>query len=136
MSYAIIENDVVVNIAEASAEFASEMGWVELPDGAGIGWGYEGGAFLPPVPVEVTPVLSPLSRRQLRLALLSIGVTADDIEAYIAAIPDPQDRAAALIEWQDASAYERGHPLLVDIAAAMGLVAEQVDVLWIWAAAL
>jgi hypothetical protein len=75
-----------------------------------------------------------ISRRQLRLGLLSIGVTADDVEAEIATIADAQERAAALIEWQDASAYERDHPLIAQVADALGLPAEQVDDLWLWAA--
>jgi hypothetical protein len=77
-----------------------------------------------------------LTRRQLRLGLLSIGLTNDDIETHIASIEEPSERAAALIEWQDASSYERDHPVLVDVATALGLPPEQVDALWLWAAGL
>ena len=87
-----------------------------------------------PAPDPMPVALPPLSRRQLRLALLSIGVTAGDVEAHIAAIADPVDQAAALIEWQDAGSYDRDHPLLLDVAAAMELPPEQVDALWMWAA--
>ncbi|WP_186415411.1 hypothetical protein [Pannonibacter sp. P2PFMT1] len=88
-----------------------------------------------PAPYEPpAPVLPPLTRRQLRLALLSIGVTAEDVEAHIAAITDPAEQAAALIEWRDSNTYDRGHPLVADIAAAMDLPPEQVDSLWAWAA--
>ena len=82
------------------------------------------------------PALPPLTRRQLRLALLSIGVTAEDVETHIAAITDPVERAAALIEWEDATHYKRDHPLVADVAAAMELPPEQVDDLWRWSAAL
>ena len=111
--------------ATAEGEFARWLGgaWEVLTE-------------LPPPPPAPAPVLPPLSRRQLRLALLSIGVTAGDVEAHIAAIADPVDRAAALIEWQDAGSYDRDHPLLLDVAAAMELPPEQVDALWIWAAGL
>lgn len=80
------------------------------------------------------PLMPTLTRRQLRLALLSIGVTAETIESQIAAITDPQERAAALIEWQDANTYERDHPLITDIATALKIPSDQVDILWRWAA--
>lgn len=80
--------------------------------------------------------LPPLTRRQLRLALLSIGVTAEDVEVHIADIPDPIERAAAMIEWEDATHYKRDHPLVADVAVSMALPAEQVDALWVWAAGL
>ncbi len=40
MKYAIIENNLCVNIIEASAEFAESMGAILLPDGYGIGDSY------------------------------------------------------------------------------------------------
>lgn len=96
------------------------------------GWSVTAEAYAPPVPPP--PILPPLTRRQLRLALLSIGVTAEDIKTHIAAITDPVDRAAALIEWEDATHYKRDHPLVADVAAAMELPPEQVDAIWGWAA--
>ena len=87
----------------------------------------------PPSPPE-PPSLAPLTRRQLRLGLLSIGVTAEDVEAQITAITDPVDRAWAIIEWEDATHYKRDHPLVTGVAAAMELPPEQVDALWVWAA--
>ncbi len=92
-------------------------------------------ATFPPVE-PVVPILPTLTRRQLRLGLLSIGLTNDDIEAHIATIEDPIERAAAVIEWQDASTYERDHPVLVEVATALGLPPEQVDALWLWASGL
>lgn len=91
-----------------------------------------------PVPElpAVAPILPPLSRRRLRLGLLSIGIRAPDIEAVIAAIPDAEAREWAMIEWQDASEYERNHPLIADVAETLHLPAEQVDALWLWAAGL
>ena len=45
--YAIIEDNVVVNVAEAEAEFAATQGWIEAGD-AGIGWLWDGESFSPP----------------------------------------------------------------------------------------
>lgn len=50
MRCAIIENNKVVNTAEASAEFAEKMGWIPS-DVATIGDVYENGEFIkPPTP--------------------------------------------------------------------------------------
>lgn len=89
-----------------------------------------------PEPSPAPIVLPPLTRRRLRLGLLSIGIRSADIEAVIAAIPDAEAREWAMIEWQDASEYERDHPLIADAMAALDLPAEQVDTLWLWAAGL
>lgn len=37
MRYAIIENEICVNIVVSDAAFAAQMGFVELPDEFGIG---------------------------------------------------------------------------------------------------
>lgn len=76
------------------------------------------------------PPLAPLTRRQLRLGLLSNGITTADVEAAIAAIPDPMDRAVAEIEWADASTYERDHHLIEQVGSALGLTHEQIDTMW------
>lgn len=47
--YAIIENNVVVNIAVAEEDFAAERGWVFLPFGVGIDWLYDGSTFSAPL---------------------------------------------------------------------------------------
>jgi hypothetical protein len=51
MRYAILENNKVVNIAVATPEVAAERGWVECPNGVGIGWTFDGfNEPLPPPP--------------------------------------------------------------------------------------
>lgn len=88
----------------------------------------------PPEPGIAAPMFPTLTRKQLRNGLLSIGVTSGDVEAQIAAILDPLEREAALIDWQDTQAYQRTNPLVNQIGVAMGLPSEQIDALWIWAA--
>ena len=58
MNFAIIESGLVVNVALADPSFASQQGWIQLPAGAGIGWRYQGGTFLPPLPAP-EPALVP-----------------------------------------------------------------------------
>ncbi|WP_137136613.1 hypothetical protein [Rhizobium sp. FKY42] len=89
----------------------------------------------PPVIDPSTPFFPTLTRKQLRNGLLSIGVTSAEVEAQIGTIADPLEREAALIDWQDTQNYRRDNPLVNQIGAAMGLPPEQIDALWMWAAA-
>lgn len=45
-SYAVIENDKVVNVVVTDEYFAQEQGLVEITSGAGIGWDYINGIFV------------------------------------------------------------------------------------------
>lgn len=90
-------------------------------------------ALPPPAP----PFVPALHRRQLRLALLGLGITNTQVEAKIATMPGtPAQREAALIEWQDALTYRRDHPLVVMLGAALGLTEAQIDNAWQGAATL
>lgn len=81
--------------------------------------------------------LPALSARQLRLALLRLGLTGAQVEAQIAAMPGTDaDREAALIEWEYATTYQRDHQLVVALGAALGLTAAQIDAAWREAATL
>ncbi|MCE2761891.1 MAG: hypothetical protein LW713_12865 [Acetobacteraceae bacterium] len=88
-------------------------------------------ALPPPAPPHVPTI----TRRQLRLALLRLGVTGDQVEAKIAAMPGtPIEREAAMIEWRDSGTYERDHQLVVALGAALGLTEAQIDAAWMEAA--
>lgn len=80
------------------------------------------GGIVEPVPEVITP-------RQAKIALLQAGLL-DDVEAGIAAIPDETTRRIAQVEWEYAQEVRRDWPLLNDVAAAIGLTAEQVDELF------
>ena len=62
--YAIIENNLVTNVVVASAEIASEHGWIACPN-AGPGWKYVNGQFVEPDPVVVTPPPTPTKEQLL-----------------------------------------------------------------------
>jgi len=89
---------------------------------------FDGGAAPSPFPAPT------LTARQLRLGLISAGITLVSVEAAIAAIPDDNERAVASVEWQYASQYRRDHPLIAQIGMALGLQPEVIDNLWAAAA--
>ncbi len=127
--------NVIIGISRLSGPVdAPHMILIE-GDAPEIGSTWTGSEWTAPPPPEPAP-LPPLTRRQLRLGLLSIGITAEDVEVQINAIADPTERAYGMIEWQDATQFRRDHPLLAQVAAAMELPAEQVDDLWGWAGGL
>jgi hypothetical protein len=84
-----------------------------------------------PDAAQQPPLMPPLTRRQLRLALLRLGMTGAQVEAQIATMPGtPAEREAALIEWQDSATYRRDHPLVIALGAALGMTDAQIDDAW------
>ena len=76
------------------------------------------------------PPLKPLTRRQLRLALIMNGFALANIEALINQIEDDMQRQIIQIEWQDATVFERNNSSLFAMAALIGLSSSQIDELW------
>ena len=83
----------------------------------------------PPVPQSVTA-------RQIRLWLVGHGVSLAAVDAAIDAIPDATQREMARVEWGWAPYIERAHPMLMPLAAALGMSEGQVDAAFIQAASL
>lgn len=78
----------------------------------------------------------PLTPRQLRLVMVHLGLTDSDVEAQIAAIVDDSERAAASVEWEWATQYDRNHWLVEHLRVAMSFDSNEFDDLWIWGASL
>lgn len=87
-------------------------------------------------PEEKRERMSSLSARQFRLGLIQSGRSLAQVDTVIAAIEDPEERAAAEVEWQYATSFNRTHPLVVSLSAALGFTPEEVDALWEQALAL
>jgi len=93
---------------------------------------------LTPVEIEAVQkarVPQTVTRRQARQALLLAGLL-DNVQPAIDSIADPVQRSMAQIEWDDSQQFERKRPLLIALAAALGLGEEALDNLFIQAARL
>lgn len=80
--YAIIESDLVTNIAEAEAAYAESQGWLLAPDNVGPGYAYDtttGTWTAPPVPVSV------INQQE---TVTQVGKDLETILAWLAANPD------------------------------------------------
>lgn len=77
-----------------------------------------------------------VTARQIRLWLVTHGVSLGAVAAAIQAIPDAATRATVAVEWEYAPYIERGHPMILPLAAALGMTSEQVDAAFREAAAL
>lgn len=76
-----------------------------------------------------------VSPRQIRLALLQLGVNGSMIDTALNSLPEPE-KSMALIEWNHASYFERNWPLVNQVAAILGWTESQIDDLWILAGTL
>ena len=75
-----------------------------------------------------------VTMRQARLALLDAGLLGDVLPA-IDALPEP-DRSVAKIEWEYSSHVHRHQAFVQSIGVALGLGGDQLDELFVKAAAL
>ncbi|MGF9694696.1 hypothetical protein AAIH46_17890 [Rhizobium sp. 0TCS1.26] len=96
-------------------------------------WVAEGNVISQPVAPPSGAVFAPLTPRQLRLGLWSIGIDEQAVEQAIADLPDA---SFAMIEWRHAGTYDRTHPLVGALGQTFDLPVEQIDALWTWAAGL
>ncbi len=86
--------------------------------------------FIAPVSEPAPVPLAALTARQLRLGLVLNGFSLEQVAATIEGIPVEQDRAMARVEWEYASQFERGHPLIAHVGAELGLTEAQIDAMW------
>lgn len=85
--------------------------------------------------VQTQRVPTKVTRRQARQALAMEGLL-DKVQPAIDAIPDPQQRQLAQIEWDDSQDFERDRALLIQLGHAIGLTDAGIDELFIRAGGL
>jgi hypothetical protein len=82
----------------------------------------------------IAPIAS-ISPRQIRLALLALGITETMVDAAIATMPSPQ-KEEATIAWKYSTSFEREVPAVALIGTMLGYDSIGLDQLWIAAVAL
>lgn len=84
-----------------------------------------------PTDEELRASMHPLTARQFRLGLVNAGISPSTVTATIAAMPSGADRDKAQIEWEYATTFNRMHPLIATVGAALGLSDVQIDAMWV-----
>lgn len=107
-----------------------ENGFIPAPDDVVCGMLWDGETFSYP-PVEEVPLdpLRNLEPDQFH-TMLNLSGYLPDIEAYLATSEDAVMVASARARLQYAKHFVRSDPLVVGIAAAIGLDPEVLDSLW------
>lgn len=106
--------------------------WAELPPQPTPSHVWLNGAWV--APAQNTP--ESVTARQIRLWLIGHGISLASVDAAIDAIPDAATRESVRVEWEYAPWVERSHPMLIPLATALGLSAQDVDAAFVEAAQL
>jgi hypothetical protein len=121
-SFAVVRNDGFVETfitLNLPAEWQPPDGCILVPDDE-LPAGWQRASDTTPVPVNV-------SARQIRRWLVLHGISLAAVDAAIAAIPDQMQRDLVKVDWEWAPYVERAHPMLIPLAAALGLSESAVD---------
>jgi hypothetical protein len=84
----------------------------------------EGWQKIPPMP---TPVPETVTATQIRLWLVSHGISMNSIYELISQIPDPLLKSQIEVQWEYAPYVERNHPMINTLGASLGLNSDQID---------
>lgn len=130
MNYAVINDTRITNVVRASAEYAQQQGWIELPEGFGIGDLYIDGEFAKADIEPVKTVPESVSRAQGKYVLIQAGLWFQALD-FVDSIEDPADQALADVALNDTQEWRRDSPFLNQCAQALGLTDELLDDLFI-----
>lgn len=86
--------------------------------------------YVPPTVEEQRASLQSLTSRQLRLGLITNGISLASVQATLEAMPNGITKETALVEWEYATTFNRTHPLISMVGGALGLSEAQIDVMW------
>jgi hypothetical protein len=70
---------------------------------------------------------------QARKAMILSGVSIADVDAAIAGIADPTEKALAQTDWEYSTTVRRDSDLVISLAPALNLTTEQVDAMFVLA---
>ena len=113
-----------------AAENPKAAQWTLLPPRPSEDAEWNGSEWIVPTPA----IPASVSARQIRLWLIRHGISLAAVDAAVDGIPDQLQRDSVRVEWDYAPYVERSHPMLVPLAAALGLAEAQVDQAFVEAA--
>ena len=87
--YAIMEGDKVVNVALAEADFAAEMGWIEVPPTVGPGFIRVGSDFQP-APPDLVAMAEKVRAERDRLLREEVDPVVSNPLRWASMTPEPQ----------------------------------------------
>ena len=81
---------------------------------------------------DVVKILIPesITKRQAKQQLLLDGKLSQ-VQEVIDSIPDETERMMAQLYWDESTEFERSHPTLTEIGAALGLTEAELDMMFI-----
>ena len=81
---------------------------------------------------DVVKILIPeaITKRQAKQQLLLEGKLGQ-VQEVIDSIPDETERMMAQLYWDESTEFERSHPTLTEIGAALGLTEAELDMMFI-----
>lgn len=84
---------------------------------------------------QPTIVPKSVTKRQAREVLIRNGMITG-VDAAISTIPDSLQRELMRNYWDSSQVFERDRPALLQLAGALGMTAEQLDEMFVYAATL
>lgn len=125
MRYAIIENNKIINIISATAEFAQSIGAIRCEGSFSIGDMFINGEFIKGDQPKSFVVVKPM---YMRLALDHFNL----LDAIEQALELPQNKVKK-IAFEYALAFERDDEMINGFAQAFGLSESSVDEIFMYA---
>ena len=86
---------------------------------------------------DIVKILIPesISKRQARQQLIIDGLY-NNVQQIIDSIEDETQRLLTQVFWEDSNTFERNHPMLIELGAALGLTEAELDIMFIKASKL
>ena len=86
-------------------------------------------------PEKITTPVVPevVTMAQARKAMILSSVSIADVDAAIAGIADPTEKALAKTDWEYSTTVRRDSDLVISLAPALNLTTEQVDAIFVLA---
>lgn len=134
MKYAlVIPGGRIAQIEETVFDVAPPFMWVEVSYDVTPNthyWDGEKAVLIPAPEPEPPTVPAVVSRAKGKVVLIRAGLWQSVLD-YVAAIPDPEQRAIAEVALHDTQEWSRESPFMAAISSALGVTEEQMDQLFI-----